>query len=143
MWFDKCIYIAGLWFDNCIYIAGKHDHSYGYWAAGQPEGSDTSCTYVDIDTKQYYKYAWSLNSCQEALPYVCRAPACLLGESRTKWSCEVLVSSLSACFCRSLSSEYMYCVSHSMRSLYVSYLNLTNAMLYSALCICILQAWCD
>ncbi|KAI0212792.1 Cubilin [Lamellibrachia satsuma] len=55
-----------------------HDHSYGYWAAGQPKGSGTSCTYVDIDTKQYYKYAWSLDSCKKALPYVCRAPACLL-----------------------------------------------------------------
>ncbi|KAI0224389.1 hypothetical protein LSAT2_024605 [Lamellibrachia satsuma] len=60
------------------YWIGKHDHSYGYWAAGQPKGGDTSCTYVNVDTRQYYKYAWSLNSCQEALPYVCRAPACLL-----------------------------------------------------------------
>ncbi|KAK2159263.1 hypothetical protein NP493_1730g00007 [Ridgeia piscesae] len=61
------------------YWIGKHDHSYGYWSADQPQGDDESCTYVSIDEKQYYKYAWSLDSCQEALSYVCRAPACLQG----------------------------------------------------------------
>jgi hypothetical protein len=66
-----------------MYIVGKHDHSYGYWSAGQPQGDDESCTYVSIDEKQYYKYAWSLDSCQEALSYVCRAPACLQGQCNT------------------------------------------------------------
>ena len=68
---------------NYMYIVGKHDHSYGYWSAGQPQGDDESCTYVSIDEKQYYKYAWSLDSCQEALSYVCRAPACLQGQCIT------------------------------------------------------------
>ena len=52
----------------------------GFWSADQPDEAMGDCASVVIDESQYYKYAWTLATCQIARPFVCQASSCLTGQ---------------------------------------------------------------
>ena len=51
----------------------------GHWAPNQPDsmGGTRICTKVLVDEMNYHP--WSLEQCDEELPFVCQIGACVIG----------------------------------------------------------------